>query len=154
MTAAVGSKGFEDAQWDRKEHDWTGKSFFFVTVPHILGKPIGLGKKLEDLNRQMRQAGYKPVNNLVWIQHGAGKGKAMVEVLKQDKYDANVLTFDTSTTAISLIYKGHPSGLAKGVRQLAELVVLRKSMEPREVYYLYVPYPDPANYKTILVGLI
>jgi hypothetical protein len=145
--------GFDDAVWDRKETEWTGKTFYFVPVTFLFGKPLGLGKKLEELNRQMRQGGYKPVNSLVLLQFGKFKGRAMVEVPKKDTYEANLHSYDIPTTVTTLVYKGDPVGIARGFDKLKELVYSRRSMAAREFYYLYVPNTTAGNYRTVLFAI-
>jgi len=43
------SREIAEETWDRKEHDWTNKAFYFVNVTFILGKALGLDAKLEQL---------------------------------------------------------------------------------------------------------
>lgn len=148
-----GGAGFDDAVWDRKETEWTGKSFYSVPLTFLFGKPMGLGKKLEELNRQMRQDGYKPVNSMVLLQFGKFKGRAMVEVPKKDTYEANLHAYDIPTMVITMIYSGDPMGIARGFDKLKELVYSRRNMEAREFYYLYVPSVGAGGYKTVLFAI-
>ena len=148
-----GGANFEDSAWDRKETEWTGKSFYSVPVTFLLGKPLGLGNKLEELNRELRQSGYKPVNSMVLIQFGKFKGRAMIEVPKKDTHDASICTYDIPTTVTTMVYKGEPLGIAKGFVKLKELVYSRRSMEARELYYLYIPSAGAGGYKTILFAI-
>jgi len=149
----TGGSEIDESIWDRKEIEWTGKSFYFVPVTFLLGRPLGLGKKLEELNRHMRQGGYKPVNSMVLLQFGKFKGRAMVEVPKKDTHDANICTYDIPTTVTTMVYKGEPLGIAKGFDRLKELVYSRRSMAARELYYLYVPNATAGNYRTVLFAI-
>lgn len=134
--------------WDHKEFDWTGKSFYYIPITFVLGKPIGLGGKLEQLNREARAAGYKILNSRVLIQHASFKGRAMIEVEKQDQYDAQVVTYDDSLRVDTIVYKGSQSGLGKSIKSLTERVAAKRGMPPREIYSMYVS--DSSAFKTII----
>ncbi|MFH0764789.1 MAG: hypothetical protein V2A61_00050 [Calditrichota bacterium] len=131
-------KAFDASDWDAREFEWTGKSFYYISIINIFGKPFGLSEKLVDLNRELRQNGYRPLNNIVLIEHALFKGKIMVEVEKLDKYDDHLLTFEIQTTADSIVIHTGMSGLAKGVERLKQRIVNRRDMNPRGIYYWLV----------------
>ena len=141
------------AKWDHKEHDWTGKVFYFVNMICIFSKPLGLGSKMEQLNREVRQAGYKIIDTSILVLADAFSGKVMIEVEKQDIMDAQILHFEDKTTAYTTVYRGSYGGLSKGMRSLAEMVASRRGMAPRSIYYRYVD-PDSADYKTIMFAVL
>jgi len=145
------SREITDEAWDKKEHDWTGKAFYFVTTTFLLGKPLGLDGKLEELNREVRQNGYKLKNLMILIQHGKFKGKVMIEVEKQDKYDAQIHHYDIQTSCDTILHLGGLATLSKGIERLKERVAARRSMNPREIYYLY--QTDPSALKIILFAV-
>ncbi|MBM3329129.1 MAG: hypothetical protein FJY67_06615 [Calditrichaeota bacterium] len=145
------TRAIDDSAWDRKEFDWTGKTFYFTTYLNLLGLPIGLPGKLEQLNRDVRTAGHKIKNPMVFIQVGKVKARAMVEIEKPEALDSQVFTYDIPTNVDSIVHYGGPSTLARGVERLKERVYSRRTMEPREIYYLY--QDNPAENKMLLVGL-
>lgn len=128
-------KSFSEEQWESKEFEWTGKSFYYVPILNILGHPIGLSSKLELLNREVRQNAYLTKNYIMLIQYSMFGGCAMIEVEKQDKYDAQVKTYDETTTVATIVHKGSLAGIGKTVKRLKERVVSRRGMLPREIYY-------------------
>jgi len=149
-----GGMSFDESIWDHKEFEWTGKTFFYVPLIHLFSQPLGLGNKLVSLNRELRTGGYKTVNSMILIKYAPWKGRAMVEVTKLDKYDADLVTYEIPTTALTLVYRGDSTGISQAVNRLKEMVYARKSMEPREIYYLYVPGAKGSNSKTILFALV
>ncbi len=151
MPAPNTTRGFEDDVWDRKEFDWTGKSFYFINFISLFGINFGLDKKLELLNREIRQNGYKIKNPMILVQYGKVKSRAMIEIEKPDRYDAQVQNYDIATTADTIIHYGGLSSLSKGVQKLKERVFSRRSMLPREIYYVYQPGANTE--KTLLIGL-
>lgn len=152
MSAYSQQKGFIESEWTDKEFDWTGKSFYFVTVLTILGNPIGLGGKMEQLMREVRQHGYKTINNIVMVQHGVTKAKVMIEIEKQDKYDAQVLTFEEHAVVDTLVIKDSVTSLSTGVKRMKERVFNRRSMEHRAIYYWNVTLTGGSGY-TVIFGL-
>jgi len=144
-------RGIDDASWDRKEFDWTGKSFYFVNFISLFGIHFGLNKKLEILNREIRQNGYKTKNSMVLIQYGKVKARTMLEIEKPDRYDAQVQNYDIATNADTIVHYSGLASLAKGVEKLKERVYSRRSMMPREIYYVYQSEGN-AN-KILLIGL-
>jgi len=141
------------AEWDQKEHDWTGKAFYFVNMTCIFSMPLSLGSKMEQLNREVRQAGYKIIDTSILIHAGAFSGKVMIEVEKRDIMDAQILSFDDQTKAYTTVHRGSSGGLSKGMKSLSEMVASRSGMAPRSIYYRYVD-PDSADYKTILFAIL
>ena len=152
MPASTSSKAFMESAWDNKEFDWTGKSFYFVNITNLMGKPLRLGNKLEQLNREVRQNGYRTINNIILIQYGVMKSKVMIEVEKQEKYDAQVLTFETQTTADSHVFRNQQSTLSKEVKRLCERVYSRRTREPRYIYYWKVSDPT-AQDRTVIFAI-
>ena len=140
-----------DDTWDRTEHDWSDKSFYYVSVTFLLGKPLGLDGKLEELNRDVRKGGYKIKNPMILIQHGKFKGRIMIEIEKKDLYDSQVFTYDPQTACDTIVHNGGISGLGKGIDRLRERVAARRISEPREIYYMY--QPDPNSTKTVLFAI-
>lgn len=151
MANRAPSREISDEYWDRKEFEWTDKSFYFVTATFLFGKPLGLDGKLELLNREVRQAGYKIKNQMILIQHGKFKGRIMIEIEKKDQYDAQVQTYDTQTNCDTIIHYGGMSSLGKGIQRLKDRVAARRMMAPRLFFYMY--QPDPNAQKTILFAL-
>ncbi len=139
--------------WDMQEFDWTGKSFYFIPIINLFYRPIGLGSKLELLNREVRQGGYKIASNMILIQYCPFKGRAMIEVEKQDKYDAQVLTLETNATVDTMVFRGTYSQWGKGIKRLTERVAAKRGLAPRELYYMYVVGWEPGAYRTILFAL-
>ncbi len=143
----------DESFWDNKEHDWTGKSFYYVHFFAVFYNPIGLGGKLERLYREIRAGGYKVLENMALIEYGMFKGRAMVEVEKQDKYDANILNFDDKTTVDTSVYRGAPGKISEEIKRLSERVASRRGMAPRFIFYKYVPDKSAEVYKTILFAI-
>lgn len=141
----------DEVTWDRKEHDWTGKCFYFQEFYSILGKVLQMEEKLEALNREVRMARYKIVSPIIWVQVGKMKGRMMLEIEKPDRYDAQVRTFDIPTSADSIVHLGGMATLSRGIQRLKELVYARRQMEPREIYYAY--QSAQAGNKIIIVGI-
>lgn len=141
------NRPFDPASWDRKEFDWTGKSFYFVEFFNILGMPIGLGSKVEELNRELRKNGYKALSPMILIQHTSGlRGRVMIEVEKKDQYDAQVYTLDTQTSADCVAVLTGKSGLSKGIERIKQQVSSRRDMNPRMIFYWCVEGIDnPRN---------
>ncbi len=147
----ISSREISDEVWDRTEHDWAGKSFYYVTAIFILGKALGLDSKLEQLTREVREGGYKIINQMILIQHGKFKGKIMIEIEKKDLWDAQVFTYDVGTSCDTVLHLGGLSNLGKGIERLKERVVARRMRDPREIFYLY--QPDMNNPKIIVFAL-
>ena len=143
----------DDDIWDRKEHDWTGKTFYITKILTIFNIPLGLAGKLEQLNQDLSRAGYKIKTNMVLIEPGTFSSMAMIEVDKQNKYDANILHFDEQTNVETFVYKGPQNKVSGGMRQLAERVTSKRGMPPRKVMYMYTYSGSESKYKTILFAL-
>mgnify|MGYP000527650406 CR=1 FL=1 len=141
MPVTSQDRAFSESAWDSKEFDWTGKTFYFVTIIRIFGKSIGLGGKLEELNREVRRHGYRTLNNNILIQLGAFKGRIMIEVEKEDRYDAQVVTYEEQTTVDTIVIHQSRTSLSAGVKRLKERVFSRRAMAPREIYYWDVNAP-------------
>jgi len=124
----------DEGSWDRKEFDWLDKSFYFVTVTNLLGIPIGLGKRMELLMRDVRAAGHNIVNNSVYVQIGELKGKIMIEIETPELADAQVFTFDTPTSASTMVVNAKP---AQAAVKLTERIVSKSGMKPRQIFYVY-----------------
>ena len=139
--AIMQETAFNEQAWEMREFDWAGKSFYFLEIKNVLGKPIGLGKKLEELNRDLRMHGYRTVNSMILIQHASFKGRIMIEVEKQDKYDAQVTTFEDTTTVDTLVHKGPTGGLRGAIKRIQQRVSSRRGMNPRAIYYWLVDGP-------------
>ncbi|MDP8237976.1 MAG: hypothetical protein P9X24_02715 [Candidatus Hatepunaea meridiana] len=142
-----------DAEWDNREHDWTGKSFYFLPLTYIFYIPLGLGSKLDSLNREARQAGYKILGKMVLIEHGMFKGRVAIEVEKLDNFDANRLDFDDKTKVYTMVYTGSPAQIGQGIKRLTERVVSRGAMSPRSIFYMYSPKTASGVYKTVIFAL-
>lgn len=138
MTATIESQGFKESDWDIKEHNWEGKSFFFLPYNILLTKFTGLGKKIEQIRFEVRKNGYKTLNNIILFEHGSFKGKVMVEVEKQDKYDDQILTFDEGSIVDTLVHHGSISSVGKVITRLVERVSNKRAKPPRSVYYWLV----------------
>lgn len=151
MAAVSVSREISDEVWDRKEHEWTGKSFYFVTCTVIFGKPLGLEGKLEQLNREIRSNNYKVKNSMTLIEYGKMNARIMIEVEKKDQYDAQIHTYDVQTSCDTIIHYFTKGGIAKGMEYLKERVAARRSRDPRQMFYMY--QPDPNAIKTILFAL-
>jgi len=151
MVPSPTSREFSDEAWDKVEHEWTGRCFYYVTATFLLGKPIGLDSKLEELNREIRQNGYKIKNPMILIQCGKMKGRIMMEVEKKDQYDAQVICYDVQTTCDTVVHYGGISSIGKGIERLKERVAARRMMNPREIYYMY--QSDPSASRTIIFAL-
>ncbi|MDP8229182.1 MAG: hypothetical protein P9M15_06995 [Candidatus Electryoneaceae bacterium] len=136
-----------EVAWNMKEFDWTGKSFYFVTFINLLGIPIGFNSKLEQLNRGINQAGHKRINNMILIQFGVFKARAMIEIETPEFADSQVTTFDEPVIADTMIAPGSP---AKVSAHLATRVASKRNMEPRQVYYVY---DSSGKSKTIVIAL-
>lgn len=128
-------KDFNPLDWDRKEFDWTGKSFYFVSLMNIFSNPIGLGGKLELVNRELRANGYRAISNMMLVEYKMFGGKVMVEIEKQDKYDAQVLTYDDKTTVETMVHTAASGGLSNAITKLKERTTSRRGMQPRALYY-------------------
>ncbi len=129
-----------ESSWDKKEFDWQDKSFYFVSITTIFGVTIGLGSKLELLMRDVRKEGYKIVNNTIYIQTGALKGRAMLEIEPQELSDSQVTVFDTPTTTHCMVVAG---GVGPAVAKLTERVASKTGRKPNQLYYVYVPGGSP-----------
>ncbi len=151
MTNFAPSREISDEVWDKKEHEWTGKSFYFVNCLFIFGKSIGLAGKLEQLNRDIKANNYKVKNSMVLIEYGKMNARVMVEVEKKDQYDAQVFTYDIHTSCDSIIHYFTRGGVSKGFQFLSERVGARRSRDPRQLFYMY--QPNPSSIKTILFAL-
>lgn len=145
------SREISDEVWDRKEHEWTGRSFYFVNCVFVFGNPIGLEGKLEQLNRDVRANNYKIKNSMVLIEYGKMNARVMIEVEKKDTYDAQIHTYDVQTSVDTIIHYFTRGGIAKGFQGLKERVAARRSRDPRQMFYMY--QPDPNAIKTILFAL-
>jgi hypothetical protein len=141
------------AEWDQKEHDWLGKAFYFVNIICVFSKPLSLGSKIEQLNREVRQAGYKIIDTSILIHAEAFSGKLLIEVEKKDTMDAQILSFEDQTKAYTAVYRGSPGGLSKGMKNLSEMVASRRGMAPRWIFYRYTD-PNAADYKTIIFAVL
>ena len=154
MSAQIhGGSRVDFTDWDQKEFDWTGKSFYFIPITNLFYRPLGLGSKLEQLNREVRQGGYKTRSNIILIQYSPFKGRIMIEVEKQDKYDAQMTTYEIQTMADTIVYRGAFSLLGKGIKRLTERVVAKRGLEPRELYYMYEGEQVSGVYRTILFAI-
>jgi len=151
MNSAGQTREISEETWDRKEHDWTGKAFFFVNVTFIFGNAVGLDTKLELLTREVKSNGYKIKSPMILIQQGKFKGRIMIEVEKKDLYDAQIQFYDTQTSCDTMVHLGGMTNLGKGIERLKERVASRRQMSPREIFYLY--QSDPNASKTILFAL-
>jgi len=140
----------QEALWDKKEFNWQGKTFYFVPVMNIFHHPIGLGDKLEQLNREIKKAGYKVACRNVIIEYSSFGGKAMIEIEPPNQFDANLLTFDDPTKVYALVHPAPAKELSKAVTILSERVSAKGGMDVRKVYYLY----DPSGPRTIVLGLV
>ena len=143
----------DETVWDNKEHDWTGKSFYSIHFFSLFYNPIGLGGKLEQLNREARAGGCKIIGKMVLIEYSMFKGRAMIEIEKQDKYDANLLNFEDKTNVDTMVYRGTPNKKSESIRRLSERVASRRGMAPRMMFYMYVPSGSADSYKTILFAI-
>lgn len=137
-----------EAAWNSKEFDWTGKSFYFVTFLNPFGIPIGLNSKLEQLNRGINQAGHKRVNNMILIQYGVFKARAMIEIETPEFADSQVKTFDEPTIVDTMLSSRSPAKVAVQLRQ--RVASRRNNMEPRQIYLVY---DASGKSKTIMIAL-
>lgn len=151
MANMAQTREISDEVWDNKEHEWTGKSFYFVNCFFIFGNAIGLEGKLEFLNREIRTNGYKVKNSMVLIEYGKMNARIMIEVEKKDQYDSQVFTYDVQTSCDSKIHYFTKGGISKGFESLKERVAARRSRDPRQLFYMYQPNPNAQ--KTILFAL-
>lgn len=126
----------EESAWDRQEFNWLEKSFYYVTVTNLLGMPIGLDNKIEQLLRDVRAAGHKIVNNTIYVEIGEFKGKVMIEIKTPELADSQVLTYDTPTTATTMVAKAKP---AQAAAKLTEKIISNSGMKPRQMFYAYKP---------------
>ena len=138
MAATIGSQGFIESDWDIKEHDWGGKCFFFLPYSSLLAKITGHGKKVEQIRFEVRKNGYKTLNNMILFEHSTFKGKVMVEIEKQDKYDDQVITFDEGSIVDTLVHIGSISSVGKVITRLTERVSNKRAKPPRSIYYWLV----------------
>ncbi len=125
---------FNELDWEAKEFDWTGKSFYYVSLMNIMGKPLNLGGKMEELMRELRQNGYKMVSNIILVQYKTFGGRIMTEVEKQDKYDAQVAAYEMHLT-VDTVVQPKGKGLAPGIKRIRSRVTSKRTREPREIYY-------------------
>lgn len=149
--AIMSDTKFNELNWESKEFDWTGKSFYFIPIMNVFGKPISLGNKLEELNRELRMNGYRTVNTMMMIEVAMFKGRIMVEVEKLDKYDSQVITFIDVTTAETIVHKGSTGSLGATVKRLQQRVASRRGMNPHHVYYWLVD--GPGSEKAVLFAV-
>ena len=145
------SREISDEVWDNKEHEWTGKSFYFVNCIFVFGKAIGLDGKLEQLNRDIRANNYKVKNSMVLIEFGKMNARVMVEVEKKDQYDAQIYTYEVQTSCDAKIHYFSKGGISKGFDALKQQVAARRSRDPRQLFYMY--QPNSSATKTILFAL-
>ncbi len=145
------SREISDEAWDNRESEWTNRSFYFVNCIFILGNPIGLEGKLEQLNRDIKTNNYKVKNSMVLIEYGKMKARVMVEVEKKDQYDAQIHTYDVHTNCDTKIHYFAKGGISKGFDTLKERVAARRSRDPRQLFYMY--QPSSTADKTILFAL-
>jgi len=138
MTAANASQIFSESDWDAQEHNWKGKSFYFIPYISLLMKITGPGRKIEQIRFESRKNGYKMLNNIILFEYTPFKGKVMVEIEKHDEYDAQVLTFEDDTSIDTLVHRGPISSVGKVVKRLAERVSGKRSRPPRSTYFWLV----------------
>ncbi len=132
------STKFNELAWESKEFDWTGKTFYFIPIINVFGHPFGLGNKLFQLNRDCRQAGCKTLSGIILIQYKLFGGRLMIEIEKPDQYDAQVITFEDTTTVDTVVHKGSAASIGRTAARLKQRVSSRRSMEPRAIYYWLV----------------
>ena len=139
--AIMSDTSFKELSWESKEHDWTGKSFYFIPIMNVFGKPLSLGNKFEELNRELRMNGYRTLNSMILVQAATFKGRIMVEVEKLDKYDSQVITFDDTTTADTIVHKGSSGSLGSDGKRLQQRFASRRGMNPKDIYYWHIDGP-------------
>ncbi len=151
MASFAPSRDISDEVWDNKEHEWTGKSFYFVNCFFILGNAIGLEGKLEKLNRDIKTNNYKVKNSMVFIEYGKMNARIMIEVEKKDQYDSQVFTYDIHTSADSKVHYFSKGNMSKSFELLKERVAARRSRDPRQMFYMYQPAQGAP--KTVIFAL-
>ena len=107
---------------------------------------------MEQLNREVRQNGYKTKNNIILIQHGHLKARIMIEVEKQDKYDAQIHTYSENTSVDTMVFREGTGSFNDWVKRMKERIFARRTMEIREIYYWKVP-SSAAKSRVVLFGL-
>lgn len=124
-----------------KDLDYTGKYFYFEDVPHLLGKPIGMGKKLSEMKHQIERKGYTMINpEIILHLSGSFSGRILVEIENPDQYDANVDFFENARI-LTRVYKGSLGGIKKGVGELVAYAEDRTHIGPSAIYYWHVSCP-------------
>lgn len=81
------------ADFDQKEEDWSGFTFYWLPVKCIFGKPVGLENVFRQListvSKERLQFKQSP---RILFEPGTFSAKVMVEVDIPDSYNAQVLT--------------------------------------------------------------
>ncbi|MDK9700675.1 MAG: hypothetical protein OEM52_11075 [bacterium] len=111
-----------DADFDGKEEDWNGRSFYWLSVTSVFGKPIGLEDAYSKIIMAPSKEGIQLLlNPRVLFQPGAFSSKVMIEIERPDNYSAQVVTTDTGKVFSSEAI-GEASQIKKVVDRMTQKV--------------------------------
>jgi len=97
MGVQCGCHKVKAADWHNKVISFENRSFYTEKIPLIFHIPIGLGKRIEALQEEIRLKEYKiiePVTTL--MKDGTFSGLIMTEIEKPRFFDPQIYTFGPS----------------------------------------------------------
>lgn len=127
-----------DTEWDLTEHTWDDKSFFTVSLPMVMHRPIGLKTRMDKAMTRIREKGYKMIHPRTVLQKdGFLRGKIMIGIKKPAEAGPNVDVFHQARL-VSKVFVGPWSGLGRGVSELLSFIRSKERAHPKAIYFWYV----------------
>ena len=128
------------SDFDGTEEDWNGKTFFWLPVTTLFGKPIGLEDVYNKLIGSISKEGLTFIPNpRILLETGLFSSKWLVEIEKPENYNAQVITIEASKVHIKEA-TGDDAAIKRVIERMRERVV-KDEYRVQAVYQWFLSDP-------------
>lgn len=143
--------------WDMQEYDWSGKSFYRVTVPMISHFPVAPELKVPKVVKAIKEQGLTPTTPpLILFNDGMLVGSLLVEVLPSDRNRAKIHEMK-GTKVISKTFRGPRHLVPKALKEF-DRSLMRSGRVTNDFYFWFLTCkhcnPKDKENKTIIFAKI
>lgn len=136
--AHCGCPDINEEEWQMKEHNWEGRTFYVVPTLTILHIPVGIAKSIQQMMREIKEKGYRIVEPArILSRDGLFRGDVMVEIEPPSQRDPRVKTFGAGRV-LSVVHPGPWKRLSAAAAELMR----QTKQKPTAMYFWYVSCPE------------
>jgi hypothetical protein len=122
-------------RWENAEEEWSGRTYYTVSLPCLFGKPRKLFESVRQLRAEIESKGYEiPEQGMLLIEPGFLKGRLLQRIRPPRDYDASVTELERAKVRTT-VHHGPLKTIKQTADELAEKVKAEKGLAPTRTFY-------------------